>query len=126
MLECAEHVALVELGLFRRITSRYTLLREEAGRHREALFLARGLDRTRKLTAPEPAQPSGRYATLDEAAAAFAMNRGRTIAWVDSCPDDLRRRSIEHPVIGTITAYECLILMALHPLRHLRQMRELA
>ncbi len=126
MLECAEHVALVELGLFRRITSQSTLLREETGRHREALFLAHALDRSRKISAPEPAQPAGRFATLAEAGVAFAKYRDRTIGWVETCGENLRLRSIEHPVMGTMTAYECLILMSLHPLRHLQQMRELA
>jgi uncharacterized damage-inducible protein DinB len=126
MLECAEHVALVELGLFRRITSQSTLLREEPGRHREALFLAHGLDRTRKISAPEPAQPTGRFATLADAGGAFAKYRERTIGWVESCGENLRLRSIDHPAMGTITVYECLILMSLHPLRHLQQMRELA
>jgi hypothetical protein len=125
ILECGEHVALVELGLFRRITSQSHVLREEAGRHREALLLAHGLDRTRKLSAPERAQPSGHFATLEEAGAAFSMNRSRTILWVESCGFNLRLRSLEHPVVGTITAYECLILMAMHPLRHLQQMREI-
>jgi uncharacterized damage-inducible protein DinB len=126
MLECAEHIVLVELGLFRRITSQSTLLREEGGRHREALFLAHGLDRARRLSAPEPAQPTGRFPTLAEAGAAFSKHRGRTIGWVESCGENLRLRSLEHPLMGTMTAYECLILMALHPLRHLEQMRELA
>ncbi len=126
ILECGEHVALVELGLFRRMTSQSRVLREEAGRHREALLLAHGLDRTRKLSAPEPAQPSGKFATLEEAGAAFSMNRSRTILWVESCGENLRMRSLEHPVMGPITAYECLILMAMHPLRHLQQMREMA
>jgi DinB superfamily len=125
ILECAEHVALVELGLFRRITSQATTLREETGRHREALYLAHALDRSRKLAAPEPARPAGRFATLEEAAAAFAKHRDRTISWVETCGENLRLRSLEHPALGTMNAYECLILMALHPLRHLQQMREL-
>lgn len=124
ILECAEHVALVELGLFRRMTSQFTLLTEEPGRHREALFLAHGLRRTRKVLAPESAHPNGRFATLAEAGAAFSRNRDRTIAWVETCGENLRLRSIEHPAMGTMNAYECLILMALHPLRHIQQMRE--
>ena len=126
ILECAEHVAIVELGLFRRISSESTVLREEAGRHREALYLAHALDRSRKLAAPEPARPSGRFATLQEAGAVFGRNRDRTIAWVESCGENLRLRSLEHPALGTMNAYECLILMALHPLRNLQQMRDLA
>jgi hypothetical protein len=125
ILECAEHVALAEMGLFRRITSQYTMLPEETGRHREAIF-ARGADRSRKVAAPEPAQPAGRFSTLAEAAAAFAKHRGRTIAWVEACTENLRLRSIEHPALGPMNAYECLILMAVHPLRHMEQIRELA
>src|SRR5260370_37257169 len=105
MLECAEHVALVELGLFRRIISQSTLLREETGRHREELFLAHGLDRSRKISAPEPAQPAGRFATLAEAGAAFAKYRDRTIGWVETCGEYLRLHAHQHPVIGTMPAY---------------------
>ena len=125
ILDCAEHVSVVELGMFRRITSEFTILAAEPGRHREALFLARGLDRSRKFFAPEPAQPCGRFATLAAAASGFSGQRERTITWVESCGENLRLRSLEHPVFGTINAYECLILMALHPLRHLQQIREL-
>jgi uncharacterized damage-inducible protein DinB len=126
ILDCAEHVAVVELGMFRRMTSAFTILAAEPGRHREALFLARGLDRSRKFFAPEPAQPEGRFTALAEAASAFSRQRERTITWAESCGENLRLRSLEHPVFGTINAYECLILMALHPLRHLQQIRELA
>ncbi|MCU1238166.1 MAG: hypothetical protein JWP63_6133 [Candidatus Solibacter sp.] len=125
ILECAEHVAVVELGLFRRITSQSTVLREETGRHREALYIAHALDRSRKLAAPEPARPSGRFTTLGEAAEAFGKHRDRTILWVETCGENLRLRSLEHPALGTMNVYECLILMAMHPLRHLQQMREL-
>jgi hypothetical protein len=124
ILECAEHVAVVEMTLFQRLASP-ALLQEGTGRNLEARIVAAGLNRTRKFDAPEPARPNGRFVTLDQAVNAFSNARARHVGWLDACEQDLRCCSVVHPAFGTVTAYEMVLFAAMHPWRHSLQIREL-
>jgi len=126
ILECAEHVAVSEEGMF------YLLTREAmplgtltvcVGRERE--ILARGTDRSKKFTAPETMAPTGRFATLAEALRTFQENRSRTITYVEGCGQELCNQEVVHPLFGRVTANECLALLTIHPARHSLQVREL-
>ena len=125
ILECAEHVAIAERNLLHRLVSTSTPLTAGPQRNLEAIILARGADRTRKFDAPQPARPTGRFATLDEARAAFQKERAQAIAWLEACAVDLRLRSVEHPAFGPVTGYEMVLFAAMHPVRHALQIREL-
>lgn len=126
ILECAEHVAVAEQGMLYLLTKRTTpRLGAPRGAGREQDFLARGTDRTKKFKAPERAAPSGRFATLVEALSAFEANRSRTIAYIEGCQADLRADELFHPLVGPVTAQECLALLTIHPARHALQVREL-
>jgi hypothetical protein len=69
--------------------------------------------------------PSGRFATVDQAARAFVVSRERTLRFVQSCDDDLRAKVTQHPVIGAANCYEMLLMMAAHPYRHAVQIAEI-
>jgi hypothetical protein len=124
ILECAEHVATVEANLLQRLTA-HTPLPDGPERNIEARILAAGIDRSRKFDAPEPARPTGRFATLQDAVAAFTAARARSIAWLEDFEIDLRRCSAIHPAFGPVTAYEMVLFMAMHPWRHALQIRDL-
>jgi hypothetical protein len=126
ILECAEHVAAAESGMFRGVRQG-TPVKEPgfADAGREARLRAAAADRSKKRVAPEPVRPSGRFASLAEAVEQFTERRECTIRWVESCPDDLRAVSMLHPVAGRITCHECLWLMIAHPVRHAEQVREI-
>jgi len=94
-------------------------------RQREALIVARAADRSRKVPAPEVAHPRGRFATLSEAVESFCRSREQTIAYISSCQEDLRRLTMEHPMIGAVSGQEMLLMMIGHPFRHAGQIREL-
>src|ERR1035438_6318976 len=64
ILECAEHVAIVEENLLRRLLEQSTPTDREMPRQREALIVARAPDRGRKVPAPEAAGPPGRGGLL--------------------------------------------------------------
>ena len=125
ILECAEHVAVSEHGMYRLITKYWEASAEPAGREGEAIILEKGVDRTLPQVAPEIARPRGRFATFAEAVERFRQNRMRTTEFVEQCRDDLRARTTLHPFAGKITCQECLLLLAVHPGRHALQIREL-
>src|ERR1035438_6708293 len=59
ILECAEHVAVAEEYLRRRLMEQATPTGSEMSRDREAFISAVAANRGRKIQAPEVAQPSG-------------------------------------------------------------------
>lgn len=124
-LECAEHVAVVEETLLRLVSSAEAAAEPTTGRGREALIVRVGADRSRRIDAPERVRPTGRYATLAEAVSAFQLARAETLRFVASCTEDLRGRSMDHPRLGRVTAQEGLLLLAMHPARHARQVAEI-
>jgi uncharacterized damage-inducible protein DinB len=125
ILECVEHVAIVEENLGRRLMEQSSKADDELPRQREALIVARAADRSRKVPAPEPAHPRGRFTTLSEAVESFCRSREQTITYVSSCQEDLRRLTMEHPLIGAVSGQEMLLMMIGHPFRHAVQIREL-
>ena len=125
ILECAEHVAIVEEYLRRQLMERSTPTETEMSRVREAFFAAVAANRRRKIQAPEVAQPSGSFTTLRDAVECFCRNRQQTIAYIASCQADLRRLTTDHPMIGAVSGQETMILIVAHPFRHAEQIKEI-
>lgn len=123
-LDCLEHVAIVETLSLRRLSSQSVELAQEASREREPVLYARIATRTGKVEAPELVQPKGRYTTISDAVGAFLDARERTVKWLDNCDFDLRRRAVEHPALGTVSAFEFVLVIAGHTARHARQIQE--
>src|ERR1035437_6044472 len=91
---------------------------------RDPALSARLAARGRKVEAPDFSHPKGRYTTLGEAVGAFLDARERTVEWLEKCGFDLRRRAVEHPLLGQASAYEFILIMAAHPARHAHQIQE--
>jgi len=125
VLECVEHLCLVEDYLFAQIAASTPSEMPVGSRFRENNILKRGADRTRTLEAPEVARPTGRFPTLAEALKTFVSSRDRTIAYVQSLQEDPRMRIAHHPLIGDVNCYETLLIMAIHPQRHAPQILEI-
>jgi hypothetical protein len=81
-------------------------------------------NRMRRVQAPEPAQPTGRYPEKSEATAAFKKVRDESIAFVESSQADLRSHFAPHPFLGLLDTYQWTSFLAAHTERHLEQMRE--
>jgi hypothetical protein len=124
VLECVEHVAFVEDGLFTLLNTRLVPTEPSGDRSRETLFLHGATNRARKFVAPEQAHPTGRFPTLAEALEKFRQARARSTEYVENCELDLRAHTAPHPVLGPVTGQEFLIVLALHPARHAVQIRE--
>ncbi len=121
-----EHVAVAEphlLGLVK--AGRPMADRPGADPAKDAVLVDRVIGRARRVQAPEGLSPTGRWATIAEALEAFRLARAATVAFVETCERDLRNEHTEHPILGLIPSYSCLLLAAAHPARHAAQIREL-
>lgn len=125
VLECVEHLFLVENNLLERVMASQPSETPVGSRAREERILQRGADRTNRFEAPEQARPTGRFPTLAQALAAFLDKREQTIAYVRAASDDLRLRATTHPLIGAVNSYENLLIMSIHPHRHSHQIKEI-
>src|SRR5260370_38627392 len=97
-------------------------------RQREALIVARAADRSRKVPAPEVAHPRGRFATLSEAVESFCRSREQTIAYISSCQEDMRRLTMELPMIDAVSGQDMLLMMIgtqFSPSAQIKELRKL-
>jgi len=124
ILECVEHIATSEDYLFGQILVAHPSDAPTASAKRESAIRARGLDRTQKVPAPEVVKPAGEFSSLREALKRFLAARERTIRYVETCQEDLRSQITTHPIVGPVNCYETLLMMAMHPMRHARQIEE--
>lgn len=125
--QCAEHLVLAEGFIF---GASQSLMKtpaaprpEKSNADYDRAFVAGVTDRSRKAKAPEPIVPAGKFATPEEAAAAFTEARDKTIAYAKTTTDDLRVHVGPGPA-GPIDAYQFLLLVAAHTARHTAQIRE--
>ncbi len=124
VLECVEHVILVEDGVFASISVRSTPGAPPAELRREGQILRGMTKRELKFAAPEFAKPTGRYSSFAEALQEYRKRRARTVAYVEQYQDDPRNRTTLHPAIGPVSCQEMFLVLALHPARHALQIHE--
>ncbi len=51
--------------------------------------------------------------------------RERTVRLAGNCEEDLRLKTTSHPLVGPVNCYEILLLIAVHPQRHAKQIEEI-
>jgi hypothetical protein len=124
VLECVEHVAIAEEYMLDHAASSKPADRPMVNTARENAIRKRGTDRSNRIEAPDVALPRGRFSRLEDARDHFVSTRSRTIEFVEGCRDELRGRIARHPLIGEVNCYELLLIMASHPHRHAKQIRE--
>lgn len=128
ILEYVEHLAVSDDGLValveRSLQSPPQDETEEERRAREKKIretpVPRGANR-----APETLRPSGRFASLEQAVAAFLAARERTVEYARTTQADLRRHFSPHPVLGPLDAYQWLAGNARHAEHHAEHIREI-
>jgi hypothetical protein len=124
ILGCVEHIVISEDYLFRQIIQAAQADAPVINERREAAIPVRGLDRSRRMESPPQGAPSGLFRTLSEAVERFMANRERTIKFVRENTEDLRSRITSHPIMGTVNCHEMLLSIAVHCLRHTKQIEE--
>ena len=126
ILQCIEHVAVSERDLLDRLRRAQCGNTAQPNPARESILLQRAADRTQRIEAPREAWPADRFMTPREALAGFDRARSETLHWLEQFTGDLRGWGTDHPLIPSpVNCYEILLLIAAHPERHARQVREI-
>ena len=125
VLECVEHCVLVEEYLRTRLQSATDSSEAVVNAKREARIREIAPTRQRRISAPDAAVPTGRFASLAEAVRMFDQSRETTIRFIAECQDDLRAKLTTHPILGPVNGYETLLMIAAHPRRHAGQIEEI-
>jgi len=130
--ECAEHIALSEDFIFGVVTKQVmstpvTPEKRDAVKGKDEVLVKMLQDRSHKATAPEPIDPAKHNKMSgDESTKQFLASRARTIDYIKTTQDDLRDHFFDHPVpaIGTLDAYQWILLISGHSRRHTLQILE--
>jgi len=127
--EVAEHITVSESAIFGMVQSRVMTSpaapekrAEVAGK--DEIVLTKVPDRSRKAQAPEFLKPINRWATREELTKTFEDSRRATMDYVRSTNDDLRDHFGPHPLLGSLDAYQWILLISAHSERHTKQIEE--
>jgi hypothetical protein len=127
--EVAEHIVLAESLLFANVEKAMASNANPAWQEQtkgKTEFLERVLlNRNGKAQAPEAIVPTGKL-SRDEVIAQFKAVRAKTTNFVRTTDLSLKDHTAEHPfkIFGTLNAYQWLIYIPLHNLRHDQQIAE--
>src|SRR5205807_2983274 len=126
--ECADHIALSEDFIFGVVTNQVmkspvTPEKRDAVKGKDEAIVKILQDRSHKATAPEPIDPKKRPMAPEDSVKQFLASRTRTIDYVKTTQDYLRDHFADHPVpaIGTLDAYQWIMLISGHARRHTLQ-----
>jgi hypothetical protein len=125
VLECVEHVALVEKRFLAYYDGASQADAPPMDKEREARLLAGVISRGQRVQAPEAVRPAARFATLSEAVAAFDAARAETLRFAGAQGAALYGYSLKHPRFGPVNGYEVMLIIAGHAGRHAAQIREI-
>lgn len=123
-LECLEHISTVEDRLLSWI-AHGTAREPSPDDKREKTLLMMIADRTTKVQAPEAVVPTGRFASLAEALAAFEAARERSLQIARARGAELYSVQVKHPRFGDLNGVELMHFMAGHARRHAAQIQEI-
>ncbi len=127
--EVSEHIAVSEsmiLGYVQKqiVTSAATPEKRAEIRVTDQQILTLVPDRSHKAQAPEFLKPTNRWATREELIKSFEDSRKATMDYVRTTNDDLRDHFGPHPMLGTMDAYQWILLISAHSERHTKQIEE--
>ncbi|HZU30149.1 MAG TPA: DinB family protein [Candidatus Angelobacter sp.] len=125
VLDTVEHLTTAE-GIQLKLISTQRTPRAADAPNREGAFLHMVPNRAHKMESPEGARPTGRFATLAEAAEQFKTTRAGVIKFLEQFTEDLRGSEVKHPhsAAGMVSICEMLVAMAMHAKRHAAQIKE--
>ena len=129
VLEVAEHIYLAEGLLFASVEKALAEKQNpewETKTKGKTEFLERVMvSRDRKATAPESIVPSGKL-TRDGVIAKLKESRAKSLKFAEETKLPLKAHTLDHPfpVFNTLNAYQWLIYIPLHNIRHNKQIEE--
>src|SRR5215813_9914915 len=128
--ECAEHIALSEGLLYsameRAIAAPINPDWETKTANKEKILNGTLAGRLGRANAPEPIQPLKRKMTRAEVMTMYAEGRAKTMKFIETTDIPLKAHTLDHPfpVFGTLNAYQWLLYIPAHNLRHDKQIAE--
>ena len=127
--EVSEHIALSESMIFGFVQGKImagpaTPEKRAEVKVTDEIILQKVPDRSHKAQAPEFLKPTGKWANRDEVTKAFEDARKATMNYVKTTQDDLRDHFGPHPLLGTMDAYQWILLISAHSERHTKQIEE--
>jgi len=127
--EVSEHIAVSESTIFGMVQSKIITSPADPSKRAEVagkdeIILTKVPDRSRKAQAPEFLKPTNRWATREELTKAFEDSRKATMDYVRTTNDDLRDHFGPHPLLGSMDAYQWILLISAHSERHTKQIEE--
>jgi len=129
--ETAEHIALAEGLLFgaveRAVAAPVNPDWETKSAGKEALLDNVLAARKGKAAAPEPIQPLKRKMSRTEIMSLLKDGRAKSLKFIESTDVPLKAHTLDHPfpVFGTLNAYQWLVYIPAHNLRHNKQIAEI-
>jgi len=130
--ECATHIALTEGFVLGFVTDQVlkspaTPEKREATNGKDELVVKMMQDRSHKATAPEQIDPTKKPMKPEESVKAILDSHAKIEDFVKTTHEDLRDHMFDHPVpaIGTLDAYQWVLLISAHTRRHTLQILEL-
>ena len=128
--EIVEHVAKAELSIYKKLNG--NLIKEnkkngplENAHEIDEHILHLTKNREKKLKAPAPIWPNGKWETPEEFSMFFRALRNRTIYYVQTSDADFRLYTDYFPPLGKdADAYHWLLIIAAHTERHIGQIKE--
>ena len=125
--EVAEHIASAEDFLMEMIQGKAMKApaRNEPANLKEIddFVLTAISDRTNKIQAPEPLQPTNRFGSVTASVNHFKESRAKTVKFLTETKD-LRQHAIDSPVGKKLDAYQWLLFISAHSERHTKQIDE--
>ncbi len=127
--EVAEHITVSESAIFGLVQTKFMTSPADPAKRAEVMgkdhiVLERVPDRSRKAQAPEFLKPTNRWATQAELIRAFEDSLKATMDYDRTTNDDLRDHFGPHPMLGTLDAYQWILLISAHSERHTKQIEE--
>ncbi len=126
----AEHLGLVERRLFGQVE---LALEQEANPDWEVATAGKDtlinrtlLDRSARRDAPDLVVPAGAIGR-DEAIRVFVERRAHVLVFAETTTAPLKAHSLDHhrPLYGALSAYQWLLYIPLHTMRHMQQIAEI-
>ncbi|MEZ0541049.1 DinB family protein [Fibrella arboris] len=128
IVECMEHIVLVDRGIVRSIQQAMGVPADASRRPTlqvSDVFVIKAVrSRGMATSAPAPFVPTGRYGDVQTALDLFEQQREATIEFVQTGKDDYRTHYFEHPFLGTLDVFQALLVVASHGERHRKQIDE--
>ena len=127
--ETAEHIVLAEAALFgnvqKAVGSPANADWEEKTKGKTELIERVMAPRLGKAQAPEPIVPKGAM-TAAQVKETFELQRAAIVKFATDTDVALKQQTVEHPFkfFGTLNAYQWLIYVPLHTMRHDKQIAE--